>query len=116
MRITKIEISKEKDRLGTHTLTVTAEDGSMYEYGGCYNNSGSGFFRVKEATKKPTRVNKIDAKVLDYLKNKDNWRPPSHRQIASAVGCHYSYIKKAFSNLQRDGLIDTNLELLESTK
>lgn len=104
--ITKIElhlIDPEKSNLAL--LYVTASDGSVYSFG-CHE---SGAALEKEANR-GIRPNKIDQQVFNVLADPGSWRPPSHRDIAKIVGCHYSYIQKAIANLQRDGKIDLQMK------
>lgn len=105
-QITKIELDMlNPDNNDRATLEITISDGSVYSFG-CHE---TGVMLIKEKNR-GLRPNKVDQQVFDVLSDNDNWRPPSHRDIAKIVGCHYSYIQKALSNLQRDGMIDLKMK------
>jgi hypothetical protein len=104
-QVTKIELEQVES---SATLVLYLSDGSVYNFGS--HGTGTGILQIKEPSRVSKRPNKIDSKVLEYISDVKNWKIPSHRDIAENVGCHYSYIQKAFSNLQRDGLIDLNFK------
>ena len=108
-QITHIEL-ETMDTTCSARLYLTTSNGSVWDFG-C-NECGA---TLAQAATKGLRPNTIDQKVLEVLANPENWKPPSHRDIAKIVGCHNSYISKALRNLQKAGKIDFRLKPTDYT-